>query len=146
MKAGVDYIGVSVPFYCHDDRGNFLLHKRSDKCRDEKGVWDFGGGQLNFGETIEEGVLREVKEEYGVKGTIEKQLPAHSLLRSENGTMSHWLIISSIVRVDREKVKNNDLEKIDEIGWFNLGNFPQLLHSGAILTLKKYKKEFKKFL
>lgn len=145
MKPGVDFIGVSVSFFCHDGE-YFLLHKRSNKCRDEIGRWDFGGGQLEVGERLEEAVVREVKEEYGVVGKIEKQLPAHSLLRQENGVKTHWLIITFIVQVDRKKVKNNDPEKIAELGWFKLNNLPKPLHTGAQYTLRHYPKEFKMYL
>lgn len=146
MKPGIDFIGVSISFFCHDDNGNFLLHKRSNQCRDEKGRWDFGGGQVEFGETLEEAVLREIKEEYGVNGKIEKQLPAHSLLRKENDIKTHWLIITFLVKIDRNKVINNEPKKIAELGWFNLKKLPQPLHTGAKYTLSHYKKEFKKYL
>ena len=145
MKPGVDFIGVSVSFFCHDGK-YFLLHKRSNKCRDEIGHWDFGGGQLEFGERLESAVTREVKEEYGAESSIEKQLPAHSLLREENGIKTHWLIITFIVKVDRKKVKNNDPEKIAELGWFELRNLPKPLHTGAQFTLSRYPGEFKIYL
>lgn len=146
MKAGVDYIGISTVFICHDGAGNFLLHKRSNNCRDEQGRWDFGGGQLHFGETLEEGVLREVREEYGVVGKIEKQFPAHSLLRVNNGIKTHWLIINFIIRVIREKVKINDKKKMEEIGWYKMNNLPKPLHSGAEYTRSKYKQEFMRYI
>lgn len=146
MKPGIDFIGVSVAFYCHDDQGNFLLHKRSNKCRDEKGSWDFGGGQVELGETLEDAILREVKEEYGVMGEIEKQLSAHSLLRIHEGLKTHWLIITFIVKVDRKKVLISDPEKMLKLYWSKLNNLPKPLHTGAQFTLNKYKKEFKKFL
>lgn len=146
MKPGIDFIGVSVPFYCHDGKGNFLLHMRSDKCRDEKGHWDFGGGRVEFGETLDEAVMREIKEEYGVEGIIEEQLPAHSLLRTEDGVKTHWLIVTHIVKVNRVDVVNNDPEKISEMGWFRLDNLPTPLHTGARYTLEKYKANFKKYI
>jgi len=146
MKPGIDFIGVSVSFFCHDGKRNFLLHKRSNQCRDEKGHWDFGGGQLEFRERLEQAVLREVKEEYGTEGIIEKQLPAHSLLREENGVKTHWIIITFLVKIDRNKVINNDPEKIAEFGWFKLNKLPQPLHTGAQYTLSHYKKEFEEYL
>ena len=39
MKPGVDYIGITTPFYCNDSNGLFLLHKRSKNCRDEHGFF-----------------------------------------------------------------------------------------------------------
>ena len=111
MKPGIDFVGVSVSFFCHDGK-DFLIHKRSDKCRDEIGRWDFGGGQLEFGETPHEAVLREVKEEYQTEGAVEKQLPSYSLIRKENGVESHWLIMPFIIKLDRKKVRIDDPEKI----------------------------------
>jgi len=29
MISGIDYIGITTPFYCNDGKGNFLFHKRS---------------------------------------------------------------------------------------------------------------------
>ena len=48
MKKGEDYIGVSVVYFCHDGKGNFVMAKRSENCRDEIGNWDIGGGGLNL--------------------------------------------------------------------------------------------------
>lgn len=46
---GINHIGVTVCFVIHDGRGNVLLQKRSQRCRDEKGRWDIGGGaRLNL--------------------------------------------------------------------------------------------------
>lgn len=65
MIRGIDYIGITCVFFCHDGEENILLHQRSEKCKDEQGNWDCGGGALEFGEEFEEGVRREIKEEYG---------------------------------------------------------------------------------
>ena len=67
MKKGVDYTGVTVVFFCHDGKGNVLLSKRSEKCRDEHGTWDPGAGRLEFGHTIEDTLRREILEEYGAR-------------------------------------------------------------------------------
>ncbi|MFA5932692.1 MAG: NUDIX hydrolase [Microgenomates group bacterium] len=145
LKAGVDYIAVSVSFYCHNDDGIFVLHKRSDKCRDEIGAWDFGGGKLEFGEDPETGVLREVLEEYGVEGEIVEQLPAHSIIREQKGIKTHWVVIPFFIKVDLTKIKNADPEKIAEIEFFELDNLPQPMHTGAAHTMKKFKKHFEKY-
>lgn len=145
MKPGTDYIGVSTPFYCNDGKGRFVLHKRSKNCRDEQGKWDTGSGQLDFGQTIEENVLREVKEEYGCKGKIQEQLPAHSILRKHDGKMTHWLVIPSFILVDPKKVKIGERHKADKIGWFTLDKLPSPLHTGFQFTLKKYKRYFEKY-
>lgn len=146
MKPGVDYIGVTTPFYCHDGKGNFLFHKRSKNCRDEQGMWDLGGGKLEMGLTLEENVIKEVMEEYGVMGKVQEHLPAQTCLRMQNGQMTHWIAIPSFVLVDPKKVKINDPEKIDEIGWFKLTKLPKPLHSQFLPYFKENKKYFIKYM
>lgn len=146
MKPGIDFIGISTPFYCNDGKGRFLFHKRSKKCRDEHGRWDTGSGQLEFGSTPAENVLREVAEEYGCRGKIQEQLPAHSIFRQWQGKKTHWLAVPFFIKVDPQKVKINELDKIDEIGWFTLDKLPKPLHAGFSFTFKKYRSYFKKYL
>lgn len=141
LKRGVDYIGVNCVFWCHDGKGNILMHKRSAKCRDEQGRWDCGGGAMEFGETFENTVRREVKEEYGVEPLEIQYVETKNVLRENGGTKTHWVKNMHWVLVDRTLVKNNDPEKMDEIGWFALDKLPQPLHSQIgieVEILKKY--------
>jgi len=142
---GIDFIGISTPFYCNDGKGNFLLHKRSKNARDEHGRWDFGAGQLGFGEDVEKGVLRELFEEYGVRGEIQEQVPAHSIIRTFNGAKTHWLAIPFFILVDTSKVKIMEPHKFSEIGIFPFSKFPEPFHSGASISMKKYAHLFKKY-
>lgn len=64
MKKGINCIAVSIVYFCHDGKGNFIMVRRSKNARDERGRWDIGGGGLEFNETAEEGLKREIKEEY----------------------------------------------------------------------------------
>ena len=66
LKRGVDQIGVTVNFLVHDGNGRILLQKRSQQCRDEQGRWDIGGGAVEFGESLDDAVLRELREELNV--------------------------------------------------------------------------------
>ena len=145
MKPGIDYIGIATPFYCNDGKGNFLFHKRSDKCRDEQGKWDTGSGQLEFGLIPKENVLKEVFEEYGYKGEIQEQLPAYSIFREHNGEKTHWLVIPFFVKINPKEAKNNEPDKIDEIGWFTLDNLPEPLHTGFSFSFNKYREHFEKY-
>ena len=64
MKKGSDYIGVTVSFLCFDSEGRLLLAKRGHNARDEQGRWDNGGGSIEFGDTIEQTLVKEIREEY----------------------------------------------------------------------------------
>ncbi len=146
MEAGVDYIGICTPFYCNDGKGNFLLHKRGDKCRDEKGRWDTGSGQLEFGQSPSESVLRELKEEYGLTGEIQEQLPAHSILRENNGKKTHWLSIPFFIKADIKSAKIMEPEYASEIGVFRLDALPSPLHTGLQKTMSMFPEHFKKYM
>ncbi|MFA6130973.1 MAG: NUDIX domain-containing protein [Patescibacteria group bacterium] len=146
MIIGIDFIGISTPFFCHDSEGNFLFHKRSQKCRDEQGHWDTGAGKLEFGTSIEQNVLREVLEEYGCQGEIQERLPAHDIFRESNGVKTHWLVIPFFVKVNPLEVKINEPEKIDEICWHRLDRLPNPLHTGFQYTFSKFSEHFKKYM
>lgn len=129
MKPGVDYVGVTCVFFCHDGQGNFLLHKRSQQCKDEQGRWDCGGGALEFGEDWETAVRREVKEEYGADILELQFLRANNLLRKNGTQNTHWLALVFAAQVDPKQVLVGEPEKMDDIGWFAPDSFPTPIHS-----------------
>lgn len=129
LKRGVDYIGVCCVFFCHDGKGNFVLHKRSVQCRDEQGRWDCGGGSMEFGESFEDAVKREITEEYGSEVLDLKMVTVRNVVRDNNGTPTHWVAVLFAAQVDPTQTKIGDPLKMDEIGWFSENNLPEPLHS-----------------
>lgn len=146
MKIGFDYCGVTTAFYCHDGKGNLLMHKRTKECRDEHERWDTGSGKLEFDLSIEENVLQEVLEEYGCKGEIDGRLPTHDIFREQNGQKTHWVAIPFFIKVNPLEVKNGEPHKISELGWFSIDKLPEPLHTGFAYTFSKYKEYFEKHL
>ncbi len=116
-------------FVVHDGQKNLLLQKRSKNCRDEQGRWDIGGGALEFGESWEAAVRREISEELDAKIIKLDFLKAFNALRNENNLPSHWVALVYAVQVEPKSVKINEPDKIDEIGWFRLNKLPKPLHS-----------------
>mgnify|MGYP001616875105 CR=1 FL=1 len=139
MQKGVDYIGISVGYICHDGKGNYLMNKRGVNCRDEHGAWDFGGGSLEIGETVEACLKKEIKEEYGVDPIDYKLLGYIDVFRNLNGKNTHWISIPFSVLVDPLKVVNGEPHKFDEIGWFKLDKLPYPLHTVVPIVLEKFK-------
>lgn len=129
LKRGVDHIGVTVNFFIHDGKGNVLLQKRSKNCRDEQGKWDIGGGAVEFGESLEEAVEREIMEELCVKPKEITFVQVYDAHRDNDGTQTHWVAVNYAALVDPKQVKIGEPHKIDEIGWFTKDNLPQPLHS-----------------
>lgn len=129
QKQGLVYIGVTVTFFCHDGKGRLLLHKRSKNNRDEHNVWDVGGGAMEFGETFEQAVRREVREEYGADILKLDFIAVNNVLRNHKGKKSHWVAIIFAAKVNPKKVKIGEPVKMDAIGWFYPKNLPNPRHS-----------------
>jgi 8-oxo-dGTP diphosphatase len=137
LRRGIDFIGVTCSFVCHDGKGKVLMHKRSKNCRDEQGRWDNGGGAHEFGATFEETIKREVKEEYGTEPFNLKFIKTYDAHRNlAGGIPTHWVSVVYAAQVDPKKVKNNEPYKIDEIGWFSFESLPTPLHSQSKHTLE----------
>jgi 8-oxo-dGTP diphosphatase len=129
LRRGVDHIGISASFVIHDGNGKILLHKRSKNCRDEHGAWDVGGGAIEFGESIEDAMRRELMEELCTEPVDMKFLTVYDAHREHNGAKTHWIAIIYAIAVDPSKVKIGEPHKIDEIAWFTSKNLPAPLHS-----------------
>lgn len=139
MKLGVDCVGITVVFFCHDGNGNYLLSKRSKNCRDEQGTWDFGGGALEFGLTIEENLRKELMEEYCTIPLKIEFLNYSDVLREQNNVKTHWLGMYFKVLIDPQTVKIGEPHKVDELKWFKLNEFPKDLHSEVPKAIEKNK-------
>ncbi len=139
MIKGIDYTGVMVTFFCHDGEGNYVFHKRSNKCRDEHGCWDVGGGGVKFGETLLDAVKREVSEEYGAVPKEIEYIGVDELHREHEQVRTHWIVFRYRVLVDRNSVINNEPEKHESLGWYKLAEPPSPLHSAIPKELEEYK-------
>ena len=143
MQKGFDYIGVTVVFFCHDGKGNFLMNKRGQNCRDEQGVWDPGGGGVEFGESVEETLKKEILEEYGTEIRDKEFLGYMDIHREIGGRKSHWVGLCFKVLIDPKKARNAEPHKFDEIGWFTLDTLPSPVHSQMANFLKKFEQKLR---
>jgi 8-oxo-dGTP pyrophosphatase MutT (NUDIX family) len=142
MQRGVDFVGIAVTYFCHDGKGNILFQKRSKNCRDEQGRWDIGGGGIEFGDTAENTLRKEIAEEYSTDVLDYEFLGYRDVLRELDGKKNHWIALNFKVLVNKEKVKNGEPYKFDEIGWFSLDNLPSPLHSQVSGEINLYKDKF----
>ncbi len=140
MLKGIDFIGVAVVNLCYNKKGEYLLGFRSDKCRDEHFTWEpIGSGGLKFGESVECGVKREVKEETGANVLQVELLGVFEGFREIDKKQTHWLYITNKVLIDESQVYIAEPEKCLEIRWCSKENFPDPLMSQFYPLLEKYK-------
>lgn len=142
MKKGLDCIGVAVVYFCHDGKGNVILAKRSEAARDEKGRWDIGGGAVELGESVEETVRKEIREEYSTDVKEIEFLGFRDVHRMHDGESTHWIALDFKVLVDPEMATIGEPHKFDDLGWFTLDTLPSPVHSQLPTFLEKYKDRF----
>ena len=130
---GKSFVGVATAVAIFNQKGEVLMDKRSENCRDEHGRWDICGGGLKLGETIDSNMRREMKEELDL--TSDSQLEPVGIwqaFRKDGEDDTHWISIDHIIVVgdkEAESIKINEPENFSNIGWFNLDSLPSPLHS-----------------
>jgi ADP-ribose pyrophosphatase YjhB (NUDIX family) len=141
MKKGIDFVGVSVNYFCHDGKGNFVMAKRTENCRDEWYKWDTGGGSIEFGDTIDQTLRKEIKEEYCTDILSYEFLGFDEVFREHGGEKTHWISFRFKVLVDRDKVNNGEPHKFSEVKWFTFDALPPKseIHSQVPTFFEKYK-------
>ncbi|MEK9180988.1 MAG: NUDIX domain-containing protein [Patescibacteria group bacterium] len=139
MIKGVDYIGVCIVYFCHDGKGRFVMAKRSVRARDEQGHWDIGGGALEFADSVEDTLKKEILEEYNARALAIEFLGFRDVHRKNQGKPYHWIALDFKVKIDPEGVKINEPHKFDELSWFALDKLPEPLHSQLPVFFEKYK-------
>ncbi len=91
-----------------------LLCRRGFACRNQPGKWENAGGGVEDGETNEEAIKREIKEELGVEFILGKILNEDKF-KSEDTDWQVVLFEGSIV--DSPKIMEKD--KLIEFAWFD---------------------------
>jgi len=117
MIRGVDYIGVGIGAVIVNDKKQVLLAKRGKKAKNERGKWEFPGGSVEFGDTMEATINREIKEELGVEIDLYEHLPAIDHIISEEN--QHWVTSGFIARIKKGIPTVMEPEKCEGIEWFD---------------------------
>jgi 8-oxo-dGTP diphosphatase len=126
LKPGKDYIGLGVGTIIHDGQGKVLLLKRTgslDASRSTVGMWSNPGGEVDFGETVEEGACREAREELGVEVSLERLIGHSDQILPRAGL--HWHLVTFLARITRGEPCILEPEKFDDVRWFGLADLPE---------------------
>lgn len=122
MRRGVDYIGVGVGAIIFDAESRVFLAKRGSLAQNERNRWEFPGGGVEFGETLEHALVREIAEEYGCVIEVQELLGVVDHLIPDEG--QHWVSPMFICRVKSGTPHIREPHKCEEIGWFFLDEIP----------------------
>jgi len=122
MKRGVDYIGVGVGAILVDDQGRLFLARRGPRAKNERGLWEFPGGSVEFGEKLAQALAREMREEYGVEIAVGELLDVVDHILPDEG--QHWVSPTFICTIAAGAPSIREPEKCTEIGWFYPDEMP----------------------
>ncbi len=137
MKRGIDYIGVGVGAILIDERGRLFLARRGPLAKNERGLWEFPGGSVEFGERLAEALQREMDEEYGIRIEVGELLDvADHILPEEK---QHWVSPTFLCRITAGQPVIREPGKCSEIGWFALNEIPADLTQITQTNLAHYR-------
>jgi len=117
---------VAVGAVIEDGKGRILLVKhKPERGGFWRGKWICPGGALELGETIDEGIKREVKEETGLEIDLVKLLlPYDRIVKSTDGVSLHVVYIDCLA-----KLVGGELEVGSDVGealWVEKQNINQI--------------------
>lgn len=101
-----------------NEKGEILMSLRNDPRFPEAHLkWDFVGGKNEMGESLEETLVREAREESGLEIEIKRLLP-RSICKNWNlpDYFQHTLIFCYVCKATSGEIKTQD-PKIKELRW-----------------------------
>ena len=101
--------------------GKFLLIKRG--IAPKKGFWGPPSGFIESGETPEEACLRELEEEAGVSGEIQRLIRV--MRREDTEIYGDMLVVSYLVKVVSDEPVAGD--EVDEVRYYDASELPGYL-------------------
>jgi len=119
-----DRIGVATNGFLRDETGKILMQRRSDID-----FWGMPGGNVEIGESVEQGVVREVFEETGLQVRVERLIGIYSepesypFMRYPDGYTVHY--ITHVFTCDYFAGELRVSEESTDIGYFPADNLPK---------------------
>ena len=87
------------------DDNEFLIVKRNENDELHPGAWEFPGGHLENGETIKDGLKRELFEEIGFNEEFDPIITHYyDEIKNKNGNLIYNLEIDFIINVNKNDI------------------------------------------
>ncbi len=139
MKKGIDYIGVACGAMIFNKENKVLIGQRGSNARDDEDMWDFPGGQIEYGELGEHAIKREVEEEFGIQIEIVELLNLVEVIEPEK----HWIGPAYIAKLLSGKAKIMESDKIKDLKWLDVVEVEKLkLTTPCRQNIKAYKEKY----
>ncbi len=116
LRRGIDYIGVGAGAIIVNEQGQLFLARRGPEAKNERGLWEFPGGAVEFGEQLADALRREMREEYGIEIAVGELLDVVDHILPAEG--QHWVSPTFICTIVSGTPGIHEPGKCSEIGWF----------------------------
>ncbi|MBU0660963.1 NUDIX domain-containing protein [Patescibacteria group bacterium] len=123
MHIGKDCIGVGCGALIINDKEEVLLLKRGKSSKNEIGVWSKVGGAVEFGDTVEETLIKEAKEEIDCDIEIIQFINYTNHIIKKEG--QHWVSFNFVAKIIHGTPKIMEPTKCSEMAWFPLDALPE---------------------
>lgn len=123
-----------------EKEGKILLgmrHTDPNKADSElhgEGTWTLPGGKLEWGETFEEGAVREVKEETGIIAENPEVISVHN----HKNQYAHFVTIGLVCSTWEGEAKVMEPDEIIEWQWFDIQNLPTPMYFPSAEVIENY--------
>lgn len=112
-------ISVSCAIIIHLNK--VMVAKRSASMS-QPGMWEFPGGKLEEGESPEESLIREIKEELGMEISVDRQLAISRYVYSEEKIVELIPFLctwksGNIQVLEHEEVDWLEIEELRDLNW-----------------------------
>ncbi|MCR8965338.1 NUDIX domain-containing protein [Brevibacillus halotolerans] len=118
INNNIPRVGVGAAII--DDNRRILLVLR--KKAPEAGCWSLPGGKVDYMETIEDAVIREIKEELNIDIVIDSLLcVTNHIVQAES---VHWVAPTFIAHISSGEVQNLEPHALEKVEWFPIDELP----------------------
>lgn len=111
--------------------------QKADSLMNGEGTWTMPGGKLDFGESFEEGAMREVKEETDIDIRLEDLKVI--ALNNDIVPTAHFVTVGLLCEKFEGEVKVMEPDEITRWEWFDLDNLPSPLFKPSEKVLRNYR-------
>lgn len=136
-------VGTGFGVMILNKEGRILLGRRhedpnkADSAFKVSNVWTMPGGKLEYGESFEEGAIREVLEETGMKLKNPKVL----CINQDRNEHAHFITIGLFSKEFEGFPRVMEPDEITEWRWFDLNQLPENIYFPSAKVLENYKQQ-----
>jgi 8-oxo-dGTP diphosphatase len=139
-RAGHQFVGVGVGAIIFNAEGQVFLAKRGQDASNDRGLWAWPGGEVEFGETLTTAIRRELLEEFDM--VIEPLFQIAAFDHLLDGGQEHWVSVAFIARHITGEPCIKEPGKCSDFGWFSIDALPAPLTALSEEHLRAYRRKF----